>query len=41
MVTIGTSTVEGNEQPTKVKNTFQLMIESLSQIANKLLNNDP
>ncbi len=41
IVNIGSSTSEENEQATKAKNTFQLMIESLAQIANKLLNNDP
>lgn len=40
MTAVGTST-DDNEQQTKGKNIFALMIEGLSQIANKLLNNDP
>ena len=40
MITIGGSTTEQGEQ-TKSKNMFQVMTETLSQIAIKLLNNDP
>jgi len=39
LINIGSSTEE--EPAGKGKNTFALMVETFSQIANKLLNNDP
>jgi hypothetical protein len=41
MVTIGSSTDDTENVQNKGKNIFQLMVETLSQIGNKLLNNDP
>ena len=40
MVNIGTNQEESVDQ-NKQKNTFNLMLDSLSIIGNKLLNNDP
>jgi len=41
MVMVGSSTQEENESEQKGKNTFAMMVECLSHIGNKLLNNDP
>ena len=41
MITIGSSTEDAEQVQNKGKNIFQLMVETLSQIGNKLLNNDP
>jgi hypothetical protein len=41
MITIGSSSNEESGEQNKGKSIFSLMIETLSQIANKLLNTDP